>query len=212
MAFSFASIPLPVLIGVPVVGIVAAVIIFEVEKNRKAAAAAAALQGVAAKAPAGATGPVTANSVAAAAPPTPKNVMGISKGGQTTWMTPAGPVTQASNLPAPAAAWQMTPAAWVSAMASIAKATPSAAATTGFGPQIVTAAQQAYAAIGAQPSQSDITDSLNWQIVAAALYQLQSSPTPSQLSATLTTLQSNGSSYATTAYPILQRVYATVST
>jgi hypothetical protein len=202
MNFSFAAIPTPVLIAVPVVGLVAAVVFYEIEKNKKAKAAAAAAaaaalqQPIIAAPPAGATGPVTASSTAAAASHTP--VLGIKKGGTTTWLTPGGPVVQTTppvfSLASPIAFKLPTAAA-------------SNPATTGFGPQIVTAAQQAYAAIGPQPSQaSDFTNNLNWQVVAATLSQLQNNPTTAQLGTALTNLQQNGSAYATSAYNILNRV------
>ena len=71
MTLSFAAIPLPVLIGVPVVGLIAAIVIFEIVKSDKAktaaaaAAAAAALSRVTAPPPPHPTSPV---AVAAAAP------------------------------------------------------------------------------------------------------------------------------------------------
>jgi hypothetical protein len=69
MTLSFAAIPLPVLIGVPVVGLIAAIVIFEIVKSDKAktaaAAAAAALSRVTAPPPPHPTSP---GAVAAAAP------------------------------------------------------------------------------------------------------------------------------------------------
>jgi len=202
MTFSFAAIPLPVLIGVPIVGIVAAVLIYEYEKNKKAqaaAAAAAALQQpvvasppVGAKAPVGATGPVTAGSVALAAAALEGRLVSM------------GAVKPGANVPI------MFVPSKPSAPANTNTSTPNAA-TTGFGPQIVTAAQQAYAALGAAPPSTDFIDSFNYQTVVAALSQLQNNPTSAQLSSAMAALTQNASSYATTANSYLSRVYQVIA-
>lgn len=185
MTFSFAAIPLPVLIGVPVLGLVAAVIIYEVEKSRKAAAAAAAAtaalsQPIVASAPAGATGPVTAGSTAAAA--TGRPVVGIKKGGVTTWL----PGSLATG--------------------EIAFSTPASnAATTGYGPQIVAAAKQALAAVPS-PYPND-PYGINAAVVKASLGQLIQNPTAAQLGTTMSDLQQNNTPPASAAYATIARVY-----
>ena len=72
MTLSFAAIPLPVLIGVPVVGLIAAIVIFEIVKSDKAKTAAAAAAAAAALSRVGAPPPpphsTSPGAVAAAAP------------------------------------------------------------------------------------------------------------------------------------------------
>ncbi len=90
-------------------------------------------------------------------------------------------------------------------------------ATTGFGPQILAAAQQALSSLGPAPSSSDFGGSIIYQVVTASLNQLASNPTVAQLDTAMTNIQgTNGanlqqSSQAQAAYNILNRVNQTVS-
>jgi hypothetical protein len=94
---------------------------------------------------------------------------------------------------------------------------PASPATTGFGPQILAAAQQALSSIGPAPSSSDFAGSIIYQVVTASLNQLASNPTTSQLGTAMTNIQgTNGSNLqqstaATTAYNILNRVNQTIN-
>ncbi len=173
-----AAIPVPVLIGLPILGLIVGACVWEYNKSQAAAATGPG------QLPAGATGP-TGPAAPAPAPAPPKYVMKL--------VAPPGGWKGAAPPPSPAAA------------------------TTGFGPQILAAAQQALGSLGPAPSSSDFAGSIIYQVVTAALNQLAGNPTTAQLGTAMTDIQgTNGSnlqqsSQAQAAYNILNRVNQTVS-
>ncbi len=93
---------------------------------------------------------------------------------------------------------------------------PAPAPATDPGPQIAAAAQQALSSMGPAPSSGDFAGSIIYQVVSAALNQLASNPTVSQLATTMTNIQGTGgsnlqqSSQAQAAYNILTALQASL--
>jgi hypothetical protein len=185
MTFSLAAIPLPVLIAVPVVGLVAAVGFYEYEKHKKATTAVALQQPVVATPPVAAQGPVSAAAPAVAAASTPYKAFIPTMGSIT-------PRFSTATTPNAVAA------------ASLATPTP-----TGYMLQAQQQAQQLLASLP-NPFPGD-PFGINAQVVKAALNQLIATPSPNQFTATLVALKQNGTGPAINAYNVLNRIAQTMA-